>query len=136
MTTKNRPKRPTSRLQQRMRGDLELAGSSDKTQEAYVAAVRGLAKYHGRSPVRITEQQVRDYILFLKRERQLAIGTLRPIVYGIKFLYRNTVPRNWPLLNAIKLPTTRGLPTILDRDEVERLIGAARERCCRASTSW
>ena len=100
MATMSRATRPVSALQQQMRDDLELEGMSPKTQKAYTAAVRGLAKHYRKSPDQLTLQQVLDYILHLKRDRKLAIGTLRPIVNGIKFFYRQTVPRRWPALQG------------------------------------
>jgi site-specific recombinase XerD len=124
---------PKSQLQHRMLGDLELAGMGPKTQRSYTAAVRGLAKHYRKSPDQLTEEQVRDYILHCKRVRKLAIGTMRPIVYGIKFFYRQTAPRNWPLLQAIKLPKRDGLPIVLDREDVRRLLNAVREPCYRAA---
>ncbi len=128
-----RKTQPKSRLQKQMLEDLELAGMSPKTQKAYSAAVRGLAKHFGKSPDRLSEQEVRDYILHLKRDRKLAIGTIRPIVNGIKFFYRQTVVRKWTLLEAIKLPRTQPLPIVLDRQDVQRLLQAVTEPCYRAA---
>lgn len=129
MSGTSRKKARKSQLQVRMLDDLELAAMSPKTQEAYVGAVRGLAKHYGQSPDRLSEQQVRDYILFCKRDRKLAIGTMRPIVYGLKFFYRHTVPRDWPQLHSIKLPKRHGLPIVLDPQQVRLFLGAVQELC-------
>lgn len=135
MSGKSHESRRKSQLQLRMLEDLELAAMSPKTQEAYVAAVRGLAKHYGKSPEGLSEQQVRDYILFCRRDRKLAIGTMRPIVYGLKFFYRRTVPRDWPQLQSIKLPKRHGLPVVLDQQDVRRLLHAVQEPCYHAAFS-
>ncbi len=49
-----------SELRQRMIGDMQLRGYSERTVESYVAAVRALAKHFGRSPDRISEEEVRE----------------------------------------------------------------------------
>ena len=60
--------RPTTVLRQRMIQDLQLAGRGERTQEAYVRAVRKLATHFHKSPDLLTESQVRDYFLYLKND--------------------------------------------------------------------
>jgi len=59
-------------LCQRMRGDLALAGFVPGTQDAYVRSVRQLTAQYGLPPDRLTEQQVRDYFLHLRNDKQRA----------------------------------------------------------------
>jgi len=56
-------------LRQRMIEDLQLRGLSEITQDRYVRAVRQLAEYYDKSPDKITEEELRRYFLYLKRER-------------------------------------------------------------------
>jgi len=49
-------------LREQMEGDLVVRGMSERTREAYVGAVAKLAKHYGRSPDRITEQEVQGYL--------------------------------------------------------------------------
>jgi Phage integrase, N-terminal SAM-like domain len=72
MTTKK-----TTALRQRMTEDLQLAGFSERTQDAYVQTVRKLAAHYGPSPDQLTEAQVRDYLLFLKNERKFSPRALK-----------------------------------------------------------
>ena len=53
-------------LRQKMIEDMQLRGLAQRTQESYVAAVRGLAEYDGKSPDRISEGELRPYFLYLK----------------------------------------------------------------------
>ena len=46
--------------------DLQLRGLSESTQIAYVRVVRQLAEYYGKSPERISEEEVRQYFLYLR----------------------------------------------------------------------
>ena len=52
-------------LRQRMVEDMQLRGLSEKTQEAYVRAVRQLAEHYGKSPDCISEEELRQYFLHL-----------------------------------------------------------------------
>lgn len=85
-----------SPLRMRMIEDMKLAGLSPGTQATYIDAVRKLAAYYRRSPDQLSEEEVRAYILHL-RERGAARGTFKANYYGIQYLYRYTVSRDWAL---------------------------------------
>jgi integrase/recombinase XerD len=116
----------TTALRQRMLQDLQLAGLSDHTQEAYLRAVRQLADHFHTSPDRLSEHQVRDYFLHLKNDRKFASGSLVVAYSGIKFFYSHTTPRDWPTLKRLRVRKEKRLPDVLSVDEVRRLIAAFR----------
>jgi site-specific recombinase XerD len=87
-----------SPLRIRMIEDMTLAGLSPGTQAAYIDAVRKLAAYYRRSPDQLSEEEVRAYILNL-RERGAARGTFKANYYGIRYLYRYTLNRDWALFS-------------------------------------
>ena len=98
-------------LRQRMLQDLQLAGLSERTQEAYLRAVRQLADHFHTPPDRLSEQQVRDYFLHLKNDRKFASGVARSIAYsGIKFFYSHTAPRDWPTLQRLRVRKREDAP--------------------------
>jgi integrase/recombinase XerD len=113
-------------LWQRMRGDLALAGFVPGTQDAYVRSVRQLTAQYGLPPDCLTEQQVRDYFLHLKNDKESASGTLSVAFSGIKFFYTHTVPRDWKTLKMVRVPKPKTLPDVLTVEEVRRLIDAVR----------
>lgn len=119
----------TTPLRERLRQDLQLAGLSERTQKAYVRAVRQLAQHFHQPPDQLSETQLREYFLHLKNDKQLAPGSLRIAFYGIRFFYRHTVRRNWLTLERLRIPKQKTLPDVLTVDEVRRLIGAVRSPC-------
>ena len=100
-------------LRQRMHQDLQLAGLSERTQEAYLRAVRQLADHFHTPPDRLTEPQVRDYLLHLKNGRKLASASLIVACCGIKFFYSHTIPRDWPTLQRLRVRREKKLPDVL-----------------------
>ena len=85
-----------SQLRLRMHQDLQLAGLAEGTQALYVRAIRKLAAYYKTPPDRLTEQQVRDYLLYLKNHpRKYSASSLKIAAAGITFFYTHTVPRDW-----------------------------------------
>jgi site-specific recombinase XerD len=116
----------TTELRERMSQDLQLAGLSERTQEAYLRSVRQLAEHFHTPPDRLTEAQLREFFLFLKNDKKHAAASLRLAFHGIRFFYRRTVPRDWPILEQLRIRPVRTLPDVLTRDEVHRLVGAVR----------
>jgi hypothetical protein len=85
-------------LRLRMIEDMTLAGLAPTTQAIYIDAVRQLAAHYKRSPDVLSEEEVRAYLLGL-RERGVARGTFKTSHYGIQFLYRSTLDRDWALFS-------------------------------------
>ncbi len=113
---------------QRMSGDMRIAGLSERTEAAYLRAVRQLAKfYQGRSPEDLSEADVREYLVWLRGEQRAAPGTLKVAINGLRFYYRHTCPRAWQVLDKFRIPPERKLPTVLTVAEVRRIMAAARQ---------
>ena len=56
-------------LRQKMIRTMELRNLSDNTQRRYLSAVTGIAKHYQRSPVKITNKMIEDYLLYLKNDK-------------------------------------------------------------------
>ena len=105
-------------LRQRMLEDMQLRGLSARTQECYVAAVRQLAEHYHLSPASLTDEQLRQYFLYLTSEKKVARTTATIALCAIRFLYEQTLKQSWPTLRFVRpAPATR-LPAVLSRDEV------------------
>jgi len=113
-------------LREKMTHDLQLCGLSERTQEAYLRAVRQLADYYGTPPDRLREKQLRDYFLYLKNEKKFAPATLKMAYYGIRYFYTHTAPRKSATLEKLRVPREKRLPDVLTVEEVHRLIHAIR----------
>lgn len=115
-----------SALAQRMLQDLQLAGHGERTQEAYLRAVRQLAAYTRIAPDQITEEQLRAYFLYLKNDKQFAPGSLKIAYNGIRFFYTHTVVRDWETLRKLRVPRQRKLPAVLSVEELHCFLEAVK----------
>ena len=113
-------------LRERMIEDLQLHGYADKTQESYLRAVRQLSVYCNKPPDRISEDELREYFLYLKNERGASRSTCRVALYGIRFFYLKTLRKEWPALDLIRFPPEKTLPVVLSVDEVGRVLSRVR----------
>jgi len=109
-------------LRQKMIEDMQLHGFAARTQEAYLLAVRQLAKHYRKSPDQIEEDELRQYFLFLKNEKQAARATCTLALCGIKFFFERTLGREWKTFAFLRPPKEKKLPAVLSVAEVGRVL--------------
>ena len=115
-----------STLRDQMTKDMQLRGYSQRTQEAYLRAVRKLAEHYGKRPDQLSEEQVRNYFLYLKNQKNFAPSSMKIAYCGIKFFFTHTLKRDWSTLNLIRAERQHRLPDVLTIDELQSIIGAVR----------
>lgn len=113
-------------LRRRMTEDLTLRGYATNTIKAYVRAVAQLARFYNRSPDRLSEDEIRQYLVHLATVRQVSFSTQKIAICGIKFFYEKTLQREWHVFGVARPKRQRKLPVVLSRDEVWRALGAVR----------
>ncbi len=86
-------------LGKRMIQDMSLAGLVPGTQTNYVRAVAQLARYYNLRPDRLTEEQVRHYLLDLIEVQHAARGTFLCKSGGLRFFYVQTLGLDWALFS-------------------------------------
>ena len=109
-------------LRTRMLEDMQLKGYSQRTQEAYSHAVRQLAAHFRRSPDQLTEEDLRQYFLYLTREKKVARATATIAMCGVKFFFQTTLHRDWTSLALLRPAREHRLPIVLTRDEVRDIL--------------
>ena len=113
-----------SSLREKMKEEMTLVGLAPSTQGHYLKALIKLKEHYDKSPVKLSTQEIRQYLLYLLRERKLASNTYNVHVYALRFFYCVTLRQP---LRKLDLPTTKvtyKLPDILNSDDVQRIIKA------------
>lgn len=109
-------------LRKRMIEDMQLRGFSERTQEAYVRAVRQLAEHYHKSPDQINEEELRKYFLHNKNIRKWSRTASTISICGIKFFYSHTLKKDWTTFNLVRPPKENKLPPILSINEVRKIL--------------
>jgi integrase/recombinase XerD len=112
-------------LRAKMIRDMQLQRLAPRTQEAYIAAVAGLAKFYGYSPDQLSPDQIRAYLHHLLVERRRAWSSCNQVACGLKFFYVTTL--GWDALH-LNLPPRTGrppLPPLMSVAELQRLFTSA-----------
>jgi integrase/recombinase XerD len=113
-------------LRKRMIECLQLRGLSERTQEAYVRAVRQLSEHYHKSPDLISEEELRQYFLYLKNDKHYSRPTMPIAICGIRFPYKDTLNREWAIFGIVRPAPEKKLPVILSLAEVRQILAGVR----------
>lgn len=119
-------------LRDRMVEDMKLRGLSESTIVCYQRAGRALAAFHRRSPERMGEAEIREFLLHLVNERKVSSSTHYVYLAGIKFLYEQTLRRPEEVAHIPFPKVEKPLPDVPSTEEVERLFDAIKSLKHRA----
>src|SRR6266852_4683677 len=123
---------PVTQLRKMMLDELQRRNYAQSTVDAYISALREFAKYFNRPPDQLGPEHIRQFQLYLLRDRKLAANTVKQRVAAVRFFFVRTLKRPY-LREDIPYPKApRHLPVILSQEEVARLIDAASNLSHRA----
>jgi len=105
-------------LRQRMIEDMQLRNLSPETQRNYIHHVANFAKYFQQSPEALDLEAVRQYQLYLLRERKLSPETVNQYISSVKFLYCVTLQMPWTDEYFPRIRRPHKLPVVLSQEEI------------------
>lgn len=113
---------PDSPILARFQQDLKLKGLASRTQQSYVRAVRKFSEYLKHEPDSATEDDVRNYLLFLHDSQKWEPSTINVAQNGLKQFFKLTCPRDWLVLQFVRVKIPLKLPVVLSIPEVHILL--------------
>lgn len=112
-------------LRDRMEREMVLRRMALRTRQSYAAQVAALAKHYRRSPDRLSQEEVQNYLLYLVEERKLARSSCLQALHALRFFYGETLRQTELTFGLPHSRLEQKLPEILSREEIERLFAAA-----------
>jgi integrase/recombinase XerD len=113
-------------LRKRMLEELQLRNYAEFTIERYLDAVRSFAKVFHKSPDQLGPEQIREYLLYLVRERKSAPSTVQVHRAALRFLYVKTLNQPWFDERVARTRKRCQLPTVLSAGEITRILDQTR----------
>jgi site-specific recombinase XerD len=109
--------------------DMQVRNFSPRTQATYLHQVARFADHFGRSPEVLGPAELRAYQVFLTTEKRLAPNSILTAVSALRFLYRVTLKRAWPVADLLPAPKRpQFLPIVLSPTEVQRFLASVPSR--------
>ena len=108
-------------LREKMIRVMDLHNLAYQTQRNYLQSVTGLARYHNQSPDKFSHEMIEDYLLHLKKDKQITEDSIRVIVTGVRFFYNKVLEKPIQITYSSKR-RNRKLPSVLTQEEAWRLV--------------
>lgn len=113
-------------LRQRMLDELQRRNYSPATTRGYIHAIKQFAEYFHKSPEQLGGDEIRQFELYLLKEKKLAPGTVEGRMSALRFLFKKVLKRRDIAYDDLIFPKIpRKLPAVLSPEEVTRMIEAA-----------
>ena len=81
----------------RLAEDMKLRNLAQATIDSYTYHVGKFAEFLGKPLDQVTPEDVRSFQLHLIEERKVGFSSFNQAVCGLRFLYRFTFPKPWPV---------------------------------------
>lgn len=114
-----------TKLRQDFIAHLQLKGYAKATIKNYIQSMHLFAKHYNKSPLLLTPQQVKDYLLYLRNVKKLAIRTINIHFYSIKCFYEHFIPEINMIGDMRRMREPKHYPIILSKQEAFDLIEKA-----------
>ena len=99
-----------------------IRNMADSTIDSYTFHVRRFADFIQKPLERATAEDVRTFQLHLIQERKVAYSSFNQAVCALRFLYTHTIRVPWPVTMVPFGKRAKTLPTVLSRNEIDKLL--------------
>lgn len=84
----------TTPWRQRLINELDLRGYAPQSKLNYVSSVRRLAEHFRRGPDKLSDGEIKNYLLYLIGEPQRSRSTMNVVISALRFFYQHVLARS------------------------------------------
>ena len=107
---------------------VELKDYKPPTKKEYVRYIRRLADHYACDPATLSQEQVRQYFLFLRQDKQFSGSAMSIARAALQLFFRAYLGHaDWTVFGDLVIRRGQPLPRVLSREEVQRVLGGLRE---------
>ncbi|PFG03364.1 tyrosine-type recombinase/integrase [Bacillus sp. es.034] len=107
----------------------ELKGTPDSSRESYRRRMKAFVSFMEKQNKKIsdtTEEDIQQYILFLKQVKGLTPGTINTYISSIKFFYTYVLEKEWNPYKLPRMKRVKKFPVIPPREDVLTILNSFR----------
>jgi integrase/recombinase XerD len=112
------------KLRDQMEMDMKLRRLSPRTIATYLTCIKNVALYFRKSPAKLSDEEIRDYLYYLIEERKASQARISQCYSALKFFFEHTIQRPWNHQRIPRSKQRKKLPGVLSRQEVESIFSA------------
>ena len=107
---------------------VELKDYRPATKKEYVRYVCKLAEHFQCDPATLSENQIREYFLFLRQHKHYKPAPMKAAKYSLLCFYLDCVKvQGWTVFKEVRIAEPEVLPIVLSRQEIQAVLAAVRE---------
>lgn len=99
----------------------ELKGTPESSRESYLRRMNAFVLYmndQDKSMEDLSEKDIQQYILYLKKQKRLSAGTINNYISSIKFFYTYILDKEWNPRRIPRMKRMASFPVIPSRQDV------------------
>lgn len=108
----------------------ELKGMPESSRESYLrrscAFINYIENTRDKQLKDTTDSDIQQYILHLKRDKNLSAGTINNYISGIKFLYTHILDKEWNSNKVPRMKRVQKFPVIPPKQDVLAILNATK----------
>lgn len=114
---------------QQFQNFVELKAYRPATKKEYVRYVRKLAEHFQCDPATLSENQLRQYFLFLRQHKHYKAAPMKAAKFSLRSFFGECLKlsSSWTVFQEVRIVENQTLPIVLSRAEVAQLLSAVRE---------
>jgi len=113
---------------------VELKDYRPATKKEYVRYVCKLAEHFQCDPATLSQNQLREYFLFLRQHKHYKAAPMKAAKYSLLSFYVDCLKvQGWTVFKELRIAEPQVLPMVLSRQEIQAVLGAVREPRFRTS---
>ena len=107
---------------------VELKDYRPATKKEYLRYVCKLAEHFQCDPATLSENQIREYFLFLRQHKHYKPAPMKAAKYSLLCFYLDCVKvQGWTVFQEVRIAEPEVLPLVLSRQEIQAVLAAVRE---------
>ena len=106
---------------QRMAEDMQLRNLAENTINSYTYHADKFCQFFGRSAEELGPDEIREFQLYLVKEKKASWSSFNQAVCALRFLYEVTLQRPWEVRHIPFGKKPKKLPVVLSHEEASRL---------------
>lgn len=107
---------------------VQLKDYRPATKKEYVRYVCKLAEHFQCDPATLTQNQLREYFLFLRQHKHYQAAPMKAAKFSLRAFFCDCLKvQDWTVFEELRIAQPQVLPIILSRAEVRALLAAVRE---------
>jgi len=117
---------------EKIKYELEMSGLKEATRDSYLKNLKVYLKSNEKDYQDISLEDVRNFLRYLRYEKNYAIGTVNNYRSSLKYFYNAILEKHWIDEKVPRFAGYNPLPSVLSKDEVQSFIESFNNRMYRS----